>query len=152
MGDYVSGLYTTESGDGSIAHWRISDEAIRVAVVILPNGDPQVFDDMPTLGECVDLMPRELWNTIRVEYGDSEEFKRYREKSAITQPYYVAKTVDFNGLFSLECPSCGTDARVQGNAMGIWIVEHAADDGTNCPSSNRPIKHWIRNEAITDNE
>jgi hypothetical protein len=69
-------LFVTEAGDGTQARWYVFGRTIRVAGIILPNGTPQVFENMPTLGECFDLMPRELWDKIRIEYECSDSYRK----------------------------------------------------------------------------
>lgn len=62
--------------------------------------------------------------------------------------HYVSRNVDLTGLFNMECPVCGQTVKVQGNAMGIWIVEHRQGGGV-CPTSNWTIQHETHPEAST---
>jgi hypothetical protein len=55
------------------------------------------------------------------------------------EPYYVPDKTDFNRLFDMICPGCGDAARVQGNAVHLWIVSHKSSDGETCSDSNRRI-------------
>jgi hypothetical protein len=55
------------------------------------------------------------------------------------QPYYMPNSTDFVGLFQMACPDCGREVRVQGNVRRLWIVDHEAERGRLCPSSDRDV-------------
>jgi hypothetical protein len=95
--------------------------------------------------------PRPMMNNLRLPQPDVLErvlagLRTYptenpptRGVATMADIHYVSQSVDLTGLFNMECPTCGQDVRVQGNAMGLWIVEHRQGHGV-CPASNRTIR------------
>ncbi len=61
------------------------------------------------------------------------------------QPYYLPEDTDISGLLRMDCPECGVEARVQGNAIHLWLVAHQTKNNERCPSSHRKLlPAWMR--------
>ncbi|MBF6224472.1 hypothetical protein IU470_05010 [Nocardia abscessus] len=60
---------TTEL-DGVAVVWRVDAGVVRVLHVRHPHGST-TFRSPPTLAECIDLIPRELWVQVRYQYEKS---------------------------------------------------------------------------------
>ncbi|MEV6320892.1 hypothetical protein AB0M45_06780 [Nocardia sp. NPDC051787] len=58
--------------NGETVVWRVEAEVIRVLLVQRADGSSIRFRIPPTLGECVDLMPRSLWEQVRYEHERSK--------------------------------------------------------------------------------
>ncbi|WP_280373135.1 hypothetical protein [Nocardia abscessus] len=50
--------------------WQVDAGVVRVLHVRHPHGST-TFRSPPTLAECIDLIPRELWVQVRYQYEQS---------------------------------------------------------------------------------
>ncbi|WP_157172147.1 hypothetical protein [Nocardia pneumoniae] len=54
--------------NGETVVWRVEAGVIRVLLVQRADGSSIRFRTPPSLGECVDLIPRSLWEQIRYQH------------------------------------------------------------------------------------
>ena len=64
---------------------------------------------------------------MKIEYSDGD--------------YYVDRPLDRIPLY-LNCPECKGRVQTQGNAVAVWILEHAPD-GQRCVASMRHLKPFL---------
>jgi hypothetical protein len=57
--------------DGVVVVWRVEMGVVRVLRVRHADGACTTFSLPPTLAECIDLIPRELWVQVRYQYEQS---------------------------------------------------------------------------------
>ncbi|WP_280350071.1 hypothetical protein [Nocardia abscessus] len=57
--------------DGVVVVWRVEMGVVRVLRVRQADGASTAFRLPPTLAECIDLIPRELWVQLRYQYEQS---------------------------------------------------------------------------------
>ncbi|MBF6165448.1 hypothetical protein IU486_11770 [Streptomyces gardneri] len=65
------GAHRVTELDGVVVVWRVEVGVVRVLGVRRADGASTTFRVPPTLAECIDLIPRELWVQVRYQYEQS---------------------------------------------------------------------------------